>query len=37
MQTQSARIKCKNNLFNPASDFVRSAKTTAYDQNSNMH
>ena len=36
MQTQSARIKCKNNLFNPASDFVRSVKTTAYDQNSNM-
>ena len=36
MQKQSAHIKCKNNLFKPASDTVRSVKTTAYDQNSNI-
>ena len=36
MQKQSAHIKCKNNLFKPASDTVRSVKTTAYDQNNNV-
>ena len=35
MQKQSERIGCKNNLFKPASDIVRSVKTTAYDQNNN--
>ena len=32
MQKQSARIECENNLLKPASDIVRSVKTTAYDQ-----
>ena len=32
-QKQSARIECKNNLFK----LVYSVKTTAYDQNSNIH
>ena len=36
MQKQSARIKCKNNFFKPARDFVRSVKTIAYDQNNNI-
>ena len=36
MQKQSARIKCKNNLFKPASDSARSVKTTAYNQNNNI-
>ena len=36
MQKQSARIECENNLLKPASDIVRSAKTTAYDQNNNI-
>ena len=36
MQKQSVRIGCKNNLFKPASDIVRSVKTTAYDQNNNI-
>ena len=36
MQKQSARIKCKNNLFKPASDIMRSVKTTAYDQNNKV-
>ena len=31
-QEQSARIKCKNNLFK----LVHSVKTTANDQNSNI-
>ena len=36
MQKQSARIECENNLLKPASDIVRSVKTTAYDQNNNI-
>ena len=32
MQKQSARIECENNLLKPASDIVRSVKTTANDQ-----
>ena len=36
MQKQSARIKCKNNLFKPASDIMRSVKTTTYDQNNKV-
>ena len=36
MQKQSAHIKCKNNLFKPASDTVCSVKTTAYDKNNNV-
>ena len=32
-QKQSAPIECKNNLFK----LVYSVKTTAYDQNSNIH
>ena len=36
MQKQSARIKCKNNLFKPSSDIVHSVKTIAYDQNNDV-
>ena len=36
MQKQSARIECKNIYSSPAGDIVRSVKTTAYDQNSNI-
>ena len=36
MQKQSARMKCKNNLFKPARDIMRSVKTTAYDQNNKV-
>ena len=36
MQKQSARIKCKNNLFKSASDMMRLVKTTTYAQNNNI-
>ena len=36
MQKQSVHIKCKNNLFKPASDIVCLVKTTMYNQNNNM-
>ena len=31
MQKQSAHIKCKNNLFKPASNTVRTIKTIMYN------